>query len=95
MILAAAIKFHIEKTNKDVVLCGVRHGDIYKQLKAIGFKPRCDYTEIEQGFVDHNNTFLTREEAYTHAKYCGQLASKIIADREDLQGFNLISEDLW
>ena len=37
MIIAAAIKYHIESTNEDVVLCGVRHGDIFVQLKALGF----------------------------------------------------------
>lgn len=95
MILAAAIKFYIEKSNEEVILCGARHGDVFNQLKALGFSPRHGYIEIEQGFIDHKNNFLTRQEAYKHAKSCGQLASKIISDREDKKGYNLISEDLW
>lgn len=97
MILAAAIKYHIKETNMDVVLCGCRHGDIFYQLKALGFEPRNGYEEIEQGFIDHKNNFLTRREAFEHAKECGQLSSKIIYDREhgEIGGTKLISEDLW
>lgn len=68
MILAAAIKYHIDKTDSDVVLCGARHGDVFVQLEQLGFEPRKGYQEIEQGFIDHKNNFLTREEAYEHAK---------------------------
>ena len=98
MILASAIKFHIEATDKDVVLCGYRHGDIFMQLPALGFEPHKGYTEIEQGFIDYNNNFLTREEVYEHAKQCGQISSKISYSRdhgESIGGKDMISEDLW
>ena len=90
MILAAAIKFHIDKTDETVVLCGCRHGDIFDQLKRLGFRPREGYTEIAQGFITNTVVFLTRSEAYDHAKECGQLPEKpnIYDDR-------LFSEDLW
>ena len=88
MIVCSAIQFRIESTNEEVVLCGLRHGDIFKQLKSLGFAPRKGYTEIEQGFVDDNNNFLNREDALIHAKECGQITvSK--SDRE------LLSEDLY
>lgn len=97
MILASAIKYEIEATGKEVVLCGARHGDIFNQLYALGFEPRKGYKEIAQGFIDHKNNFLTREEAYDHAKMCGQICEKIIYEREEegLFGKQLISEDLW
>ena len=97
MILAAAIKYYIKATNKDVILCGCRHGDIFVQLEALGFEPRQGYKEIEQGFITHKNEFLTRKEAFEHAKQCGQLAAKIVYEREHgcVGGTNLISEDLW
>lgn len=97
MILAAAIKFHITATNQNVVLCGCRHGDIFAQLDPLGFDPRKGYEELEQGFIDHHNNFLTRKEAFEHAKQCGQLSEKIIYEREHggVGGLNLISEDLW
>ena len=97
MILASAIKYKIESTGEEVVLCGARHGDIFAQLKALGFKARQGYEEIEQGFIDHKNNFLTRKEAYEHAKMCGQICEKIIYEREEKSAFgkNMISEDLW
>lgn len=97
MILASAIKYIIESTGKEVVLCGARHGDVFKQLEALGFKARKGYKEVEQGFIDHKNNFLTREEAYEHAKMCGQICAKIIDDREEKNhwGKEMISEDLW
>lgn len=97
MILAAAAKIHIKKTDKDVVLCGARHGNIFDQIEQLGLGPD-DYEEVEDGFIDHTNRFLTRKEAFEHAKMCGQLSSKIIYLRENGQeagGRNLISEDLY
>lgn len=94
MIRAAAVKFHIHKTGEDVVLCGARHGDVFRQLKALGFEAKEGYTELEQGFIDQDNRFYTREEAYEHAKACGQLCYKVI---HACEGGNrqMISEDLW
>ena len=97
MILASAIKYYIEETGKEVILCGARHGDIFKQIELLGFDPRKGYKEIEQGFIDNKNNFLTREEAYEHAKMCGQICEKIIYERENacVGGKKMISEDLW
>lgn len=97
MILASAIKYKIEATGKGVVLCGARHGDVFKQLEALGFKAHKGYEEIEQGFIDHKNNFLTRKEAFEHAKMCGQICANIIYDSEEKNvfGTNMISEDLW
>lgn len=97
MILASAIKYYIEDTDKEVILCGARHGNIFEQLEGLGFDPRKSYKEIEQGFIDHKNNFLTREEAYEHAKMCGQISEKIIYERENggVGGRKMISEDLW
>lgn len=92
MIIASAIKYHIN--GNDVVLCGVRHGDILNQLLLIGFNIE-DVEELEQGFVDHQNNFLSRREAFHHAKNCGQLSSKIAEDKERQGWTLLISEDLW
>ena len=98
MILASAIKYKITATGKEVILCGARHGDVFSQLDALGFEPRQGYEEIAQGFIDHKNNFLTRKEAYEHAKMCGQICANIIYDREEGRnpfGKNMISEDLW
>lgn len=89
VIIAAACQIRIN--NNEVVLCGVRHGDIYNQLKQMGFKPD-DFKELEQGFVTHKGTFLNRVEALSHAIDCGQICSKLIHDKTFSE---LISEDLW
>lgn len=92
MILAAAVKFHIESTDEDVVLCGHRHWNVFEQLKFLGFEPRKGYKEVAQGFIDDKNNFLNREEAFDHAIQCGQIKD----DREDGDYCGrLVSEDLW
>ena len=93
MIIAAAIKFRIN--HNEVILCGVRHGDIFKQIELMGFKYDEDAIEIEDGFVTHTGNFLDRVSAYAHALYCGQLPAKIRYEREKDTNYKLISEDLW
>lgn len=89
MILCAAIKFHIDKTDKDVVIPCCRHGDAYKILKDLGFEAKDGYKEIEQGFITTRNTFLNREEAYRLAAICGQI-NQISFDYKELY-----SEDIY
>ena len=89
MIIASAIKFLIDATNKEVVLCGLRHGDMYKQLAGLGFKPHEGYKELEQGFITDKNEFLNREDAYHHAVECNQI------ERKNSDKWPLFSEDLW
>lgn len=89
MIIAAACKILIN--DSEVVLCGVRHGDIYRQLQLMGFRPN-DFKELEQGFVTHEDIFLNRKEALSHAIDCGQICSKLLHDNAFGE---LISEDLW
>lgn len=95
MVVAAAIKFKILKTGEEVVLCGCRHDDIFTQLKALGFKPHEGYEEIEQGFIDNRNNFISREKAYNEAKLCGQLYIKVELKKEQNNDHILYSEDLW
>jgi hypothetical protein len=91
MVLAAAIKYQVDNSNKEIILCGARHGNILEQEETLGVS----LTLLEEGFIDHKNNFLTREEAYEHAKMCGQVCEKIILERERVFGKKLISEDLW
>lgn len=93
MILASAVKFYIGKTNKEVVLCGHRHCNIFEQLQLLGFEPQKGYKEIEQGFIDDRNNFLTRREAFIHAIDCGQIEFRM-GRVSSLKG-ELYSEDLW
>ncbi len=94
MIIASAIIFHIEKTNMATMLCGRRHGDIFDQLKELGFEPKKGYEEIAQGFIDHTGSFLTREQALDHAVMCGQITEQALKDMQG-KSCGLLSEMLW
>lgn len=96
MIQASAIKFHINATNSDVILCGFRHKDIFEQLKYLGFKPNDGYKVISQGFITDNGEFLNRTDAFCHAFKCRQLSLATIESRTGRDGEReLFSEDLW
>ena len=60
MIIAAAVKFYIEKTDQEVILCGLRHDAPFRQLAALGFEPKVGYKELEQGFITTDGEFLNR-----------------------------------
>jgi len=91
MIICAAVKFHIDETNQDVVIPCLRHHYAYEIIHDLGFKVyNCH--QIEEGFIDHKNNFLTREEAYTHAIQCGQLSATV---RQYINNNTLYSEDLY
>ena len=94
MIICAAIKFRIEKTGRDVILCGVRHANCFEQLVDLGFEPKEGYKQIAQGFVTHKGEFLDRHEAQAHAKESDQLAASIHSCWNPIKG-ELYSEDLW
>lgn len=88
MIIAAAVKFYIEKTDQEVILCGLRHDATFRQLAALGFNPKIGYKELEQGFITTDGEFLNREQAYYHAVSCRQI-------KPDDGPAWLISEMLW
>lgn len=96
MIIAAACKFLIN--GNEVILCGVRHGDIYKQLEALKINMN-SVEELEQGFITHKNEFLNRHDAYNLVSKNGQLCARIKHEKDKAREFGkipeLISEDLW
>ena len=94
MIICSAIQYKINKTDKAVTLCGLRHTDIIKQLKLLGLNPQ-DYTEISLGLINHKNEFLDRYAAYKEAKQCGQLPVTVLVSKESYGKYRLYSEDLF
>ena len=90
MIIKAATKIKdYRQDGKELIIPLMRHGDLYIILKAFGYKPHEDYEEIEQGFLNQNEEFLNRKEAWEEAYKCKQFnpTSKIIK--------KLFSEDVW
>lgn len=96
MILCAAVKFHIERANEEVVIPCWRHGESFKIMKSLGFKPG-EYKDIEQGFITTNNMYLNREDAWNHAVNCGQINKTTIWYKSDheREPYELFSEDLY
>ena len=92
MILCAAVKFHIDATNKDVVVVCRRHCDAFAMLRDMGYEPKKGYKVVEQGFIKTDGSFLCREEAYAHAINCGQLSE---TTKLNLCSGHLFSEDLY
>lgn len=93
MLIAAAVKFHIDATDKDVIVQCRRHYEAYELLKDMGFAPQSGYKKIEEGFVTHRGEFLSRHAAWKYAAEIGQISEQQIEDTEFSE--ELFSEDLW
>ena len=76
MIIAAAVKFYIEKTDQKVILCGLRHDAPFRQLAALGFEPKVGYKELEQGFITtdgEGRSNLMMDRLGLFQKCCGKI----------------------
>jgi hypothetical protein len=70
LIVCAAIR-HKET---GVMICGVRHGHCLASVRRQGLDDKPYKSKMwECGFVDQNNLFLTREEAWKVADAAGQI----------------------
>lgn len=88
MIAKAAVKLYICWRNKTAVIPCHRHADAYEIMYELGYMKNKDYEILCEGFLDENDNFLTRQEAYIEAERCNQLKS------EETSRI-LYSEDLW
>ena len=99
MIRAAAVKYLVKTPNGnyEIVLCGSRHGDCFDQEKILHDMTGFDFEDVDQGFIDNDNNFLTRTEAFDHAMSCGQLPVYCSHNALKASGGDkiLISEELW
>lgn len=95
MIICAAIMVHIKETDRDCVLCGIRHGNCYSQIEAMGLKYGKDYRVIQEGFMDNFGNFFSREGAFNIAIENGQLSASTRQLKKERQENELYSEDLY
>lgn len=86
MIVCAALKD--KKTNK--VFCGVRHSDIYEMLHNFSY-----HGDFIEGFVDEDNDFYNRSDAYCYALDHHQLPRTVVEWKEEKFETELYSEDLY
>lgn len=67
LVVCAAIRSR--KTG--MIICGARHGNCLNQSNRLGLG--CSSKEWECGFVDQDNEFMSRKEAWAVADAAGQL----------------------
>ena len=89
MIVSAAVKIKDLRQDKEIIIPCHRHCDAFYILKQFAYKKDVDYKEIAQGFLDENDKFYTRIEAWNEAYKCHQLMVIDYTSKE------LFSEDLW
>ena len=92
MIICAAIRI-INHEGENEIVCGRRHGDCWSIINKLNDDwsagPRIE------GFVTHTGKFLDRQEAFIHARECGQVSQTTKWKQEDEGITELYSEDLW
>ena len=89
MIVKAAVKVLNLHTNEEMVIPCHRHCDAFYILHLFNMKQNVDYKQIDQGFLDENDKFYNRVEAWHEAYKYRQL--KMV----DPSHHELFSEDLW
>ena len=89
MIVSAAVKIKDLRQDKEIIIPCHRHCDAFYILKQFSYKKDIDYKEIAQGFLDEEDNFYARTEAWNEAYKCNQLMVINNTSKE------LFSEDLW
>ena len=88
MIVKAAVMIEDLRQNSIWAIPCHRHCDAFYILKMMGYKKNIDYKEIEQGFLDENDKFYNRVEAWKHAWWHKQISG-------EYEPTELFSEDLY
>ena len=90
MIVKAAVMILNLHTKEEMIIPCHRHCDAFYILKMFNMRRDIDYIELAQGFLDENDKFYNRIEAYKHAYYNEQ-----IDKMQEYKVKELYSEDLW
>ena len=56
-----------------IIICGARHGDCLNIIFATNIDTDPSYKDWECGFIDQDNIFMTRKEAWVIADKAGQI----------------------
>ena len=91
MIVSAAVKIKDLRQDKEIIIPCHRHCDAFYILKQFAYKKDVDYKEIAQGFLDEEDKFYNRVQAYDHALSEWQLNEDVLEEHRK----ELFSEDLW
>lgn len=75
------------------IILGVRHWDSFMHIQASDYANPEGFAE--QGFVDNNREFLTREEAWLVAEKANQIIKRVGGDMNAEGVGKLFSENLY
>ena len=88
---------YLPKLKDQITIPCHRHADAYEILNALGYRDGKEYIVVAEGFLDENDKFMTRAEAWQEARHCHQFLDSYIEKYCD--SINpptiLYSEDLW
>ena len=88
---------YLPKVKDRITIPCHRHADAYEILSALGYRDGKEYTVVAEGFLDENDKFMTRAEAWQEARRCYQFLDSYIEKYCD--NINpptiLYSEDVW
>lgn len=100
MIAKAAVKIELLTNFYDwatdpgeIVIPCHRHVDAYEILHMFHLRKDIEYKVIAEGFLDENDNFMTRREAWDEAERCNQFRPCYMYI-DDVPG-ELYSEDMW
>lgn len=89
MIICAAIR----DARTGAVFGGIRHGFIYENIRYFGISIPKEF--MIEGFLDNNDKFYDRFEAFEYAKQCGQISTSTLQLKIQEREAELYSEDLY
>lgn len=91
MIICAALR--LVNNKQDIVIPCHRHHNGYEILRDLVI----DYHKFDiiEGFIDHQNKFLNRKEAFVHWNMCGQSSAEDRQRKFKTEEIELYSEDLY
>lgn len=97
MVAKAAVKIRVPIRDEEVIIPCHRHVDAYEILNALHYRDGKEYYALAEGFLDENDNFMTRAEAWQEARRCHQFTDTYIEEHidEDKPVQILYSEDLW
>lgn len=99
MVCRAAVKilFFDANSTREIIIPCHRHCDAFQILHDFGYVKNIDYKEIEQGFLDEHDRFMSRTAAWWEAYENHQLKHEGEVTYEDIYSVckQLFSEDVW
>jgi hypothetical protein len=99
MVCRAAVKIQLFEANsvKEITIPCHRHCGAFHILHDFGYVKGIDYKEIEQGFLDEHDRFMSRTEAWREAYNNHQLKYENDSTYDNIYSVckQLFSEDVW